>query len=506
MAAYTSFFLDVDYTSTVIKCKNGPAAATVRAKKGGGDEMLELDNADSAEVKGLDLKTPIMCDFMTGETEETKEEVHYNIPRTDGNLPFYQDFFALARLLKDYSQCKVTGNRLPWNNHILSDASFAHAFCDLDKKLFGDFEAKELFDSMENNANKAYFANCTREQLYKDFIILYYLDILCPDEIRGKLLVNLYNLNKKASALTSQFGPMTAIGNAWYRFRSIKSRDENGVYYRRSFGWVVDNYLDAVFRLKKSYPNLDIFNPLYGLAWLLHDKKDLLLPPLRDRFFNRALCKLRQHPNGPTILWHVGLGPKPEKLYYAGMQFGFLTVEAPADPIAKREGRIVNREAVTARCACGKTIKVALADLSRGRVISCGSCGRPKSLTAKTVQVWAKATIQNGEANKAERRQRHGYDFVTSHDLLYYCGLWPKPMRYDLSRIDDHVADTPYAPGRCFWQDKAVNRAVETKALHTFSELNRQVMLEEIPAFEPDSAPFDPSVADLFFDPEDDSL
>lgn len=472
-------------------------------------ECSNLDKSGDEEVKSLGSKLPPSVRpggrAMKPKTEGQEVLSQYIPPK----LPFYGDYFALARLLADYKQFKTTGQRLPWDCHILSDANFAHAFWDLDQKLFGDFPIKDLVDRMDSNTEKARFAHASDDFIASEFGLIKKMHVVAPAKFRGLINSNLFRGLKKAQKQSSFVrGLDNPLNRAWYRLNSLTRDKETGEYNEELVSRVVDLYLDACTTIKITMPDYDLFQMLFGLAYSVNKYKDEITPLMRDLYFENGIYRLKQLPAGETILYHSGLGPKPAaKLDYTGCRFGFLVVEAPAAPVAKREGRVVRRQAVTCRCDCGKLVKVAVADFPRGRAISCGTCGRPKSLTAKTVQVWARATLENAEANKARRKQRHGYEFNCSGDVLYYCGLWPRPLKYDLSRTNDHLRqDTPYAPGLCYWQDKRSNRAVEDKALHTFNELNQRVMLEEMPVLKAETTEFDPEFRAFFGVPLDDSL
>lgn len=446
--------------------------------------MLDQSNAASPIVKGLDLKTPAMCDYTTGETEETKEEVHYNILKTDGNLPFYQDYFALARLLKDYDQYKTTGNRLPWDCHILSDASFAYSFYDLDRKLFGKDDIIKNLDSLnpyqlgENWANRCFDLDgaWTSNEVFATVNRMIGSFRAAATDIKDAI-------EKKSGPLPSD-GRLMMAYNLIRKVHSQYTKDKDtGRYPTKRLSEYMRNVHLILELLEKNFPGIvkDAKGLFIYFAQVAVGDTVNLLALYRDHCFQTGLNKIKQLPCGETILYHCGLGPKPKKLNYTGLKFGDVTVEAHTT-LTRYEGkRLVTRDAVKAHCVCGKVVKIATVDLLQGKVISCGNCNRPKTMPKATIARWASATVKNCRDNAPARASRRPYRFTSPEEVLYFAGI--RRPGHDLGRIDDHLPayDPPYAPGHVFWEPEAVNSAVETKSLTTSSQLNQVVMLEKLP-------------------------
>lgn len=420
---------------------------------------------------------------------------------TPSNIPFFSDYFALARLLADYKNSREQGpeyQRMNWNCHILSGPSFAFAFHDLEQRLFGETTSFNLYSPLDfANDFKATYGR----MLCDNFGELW--SLVAPRSIRskiGKLLgiylsTNLYIKHDK----NPQKDKYNFIVSLITKIKDELTRDKDTGEYSDLAIRELIHKLSNFYMLVEKTPYKSNNGDIFYLGTEIYKAMPSLLDAMREQAYSAAIDKLLALPFGATILWHVGLAPKPHNPNYVGLRFGFLTVESMTS-VTRAEGKskaIRRRQAVNARCDCGSPIKVALVDLLAGRAISCGKCGRPKTLTGPTVKKWALATLDNIRRNKDARAKRRPYKFTSPEECLFYVGLrYPdytvttrakqSKVTYDLGRIDDRInPDVVYGPGSVCWELTSENRAVETKKLLSSGQLNQQVMIENLPDYSP---------------------
>lgn len=461
-------------------------------------ECSNVDKVGDREVKGSVSKIPTVCGDGDGAETKTEETVSYNIPQTPRELPFYCDYFALGRLLYDFKQYKTTRQRLPWDCHILSDANFAHAFYDLDIKLFRETDVERALGILPGILPD--FARSFTYGIgesYKKVTTQLYCNAPRSFRANTNKLIRLC-LTKSEKSYGHLKGWKDTSKKCYDLFEPLHEKDKDGAYKDEvSISYLTQVFFEILARIKRLSPDFNTFGFVHSLGeYLSMVCIGDVLESLHAYYFTSALNKLKKHQAGNTVLWHVGLAPKPKNPNYVGLRFGHLTVEAQAMKLTRQEGkRLVSREAVMCRCDCGAKLRVAVTDLLTGKAISCGGCGRHRTMTKATVKRWASATLKNCRDNATARACRHRYAFASPEEVMYFTGI--RLPGYDLSRIDDHLdprhhGEAPYAPGCVFWEHPSQNRAVETKSLTTSSQLNQQVMLEELPKIDQETDEIDP--------------
>lgn len=458
--------------------------------------MSKEDSNAPEKVKG-----PVLAEVKPELAPKVEEEsTPLNIPPAPPKLAYLGDYFALARLLKDFDDGLLhDAPRLAWDSHFLTTPSMTYAFADLDAKLFGESQdIKDVLSWATGYVQRPMTAVC------------FYFPGWMPQRVKGYFNSVLRGLLTEAKG-NPRLEEASRLGWGLIKKHSKKNGNAPATWrlYCNTFFVVVDTFERAGIDTKMGYHMHQI---------CMVDSEDIIRE-LRNAYYDHALKTLQAKPFGPTVLWHVGHGPKPDQLTYTGLSFGYLTVENQAGRSTHHAGKkgSVTREAVLCRCRCGQKLKVSISDLLRGRAISCGKCDLPRTLTR--VEKWASATLANAKKEATNRANRHPYEFRSPEELLYFAGVKPSGKGWDLGRTDDHLRgtdkapgweETPYAPGWVSWEETSQNRAVERKSVHNKTALFQQVMTEKLPEYDPQKAAKDIrnriEAADNTFGGLDDSL
>lgn len=173
---------------------------------------------------------------------------------------------------------------------------------------------------------------------------------------------------------------------------------------------------------------------------LLHYNVKIDWPWLLDKDYAEAVEEERKILRA----WELG-----------GLTFGWLMPIVRLDPA---EDRRADRHArYRCRCACGREVVASSDDLKRGRVVSCGHCGKPRTLNFSKMLQGTHAAYDN--AKQAEARRGVPCELDSRELFVMRMGLRPD-KRAQLHRSGhEDGQDVPYSLDVCVWLDQPENAA-----------------------------------------------